>query len=240
MHTGWNERGITLAPLLRSGREIESKTSHVNGTKGVGMNRKYLSLSAILFAGTCVGVAPAWSAGSNSGTSSGTNSSSSSDQSQPGSMGTSSDSSNTNSGSMGSSMHQRSGSRMSGQGNVKDVQEALKDKGFDPGPIDGVMGHKTQEALRSFQQSKNLKVTGRLDSETAQQLGVSSSAAGMSSSPSSSSSNVGSSTSPRANMGKSPAAPSSNTNTGTADSPSSDTSQMPGGATRGSNTGSGH
>jgi peptidoglycan hydrolase-like protein with peptidoglycan-binding domain len=137
-------------------------------------------------------------------------------------------------------MHRKSGSQAAGQGNVKQVQEALKDKGFDPGAIDGVMGQKTQEALKSFQQSKNLKVTGRLDSETAQQLGVSGSASGMSSSPSSSSSAGSSSTSPRSNMGKSPGAPSSSSNTGTADSPSSDTSQMPGGSTRGSNTGSGH
>jgi peptidoglycan hydrolase-like protein with peptidoglycan-binding domain len=58
------------------------------------------------------------------------------------------------------------------QGNVRQVQEALKDKGFDPGPVDGKMGRKTQEALRSFQQSKNLKATGRLDAQTRQELGI--------------------------------------------------------------------
>jgi peptidoglycan hydrolase-like protein with peptidoglycan-binding domain len=61
---------------------------------------------------------------------------------------------------------------MGGQGNVKQVQEALKDKGFDPGPVDGIMGPKTQEALRSFQQSKNLKATGRVDAQTRKELGV--------------------------------------------------------------------
>lgn len=200
--------------------------------KGANMNRKHLSLSAVLLAGTFVGIAPAWSAGSSSF--------SSSDQSQPGSMRLSSGSSSTDSGNAtdsGSStssgtMRRRSGG-MARQGNVKQVQEALKDKGFDPGPIDGVMGQKTQEALRSFQQSKNIKVTGRLDSETAQQLGVGSSTSGSSSSTRSSSRS-------NSDMGASGGAPTSNTNTGTSDSPSSDTSNMPAGSTRGSNTGSGH
>jgi peptidoglycan hydrolase-like protein with peptidoglycan-binding domain len=35
------------------------------------------------------------------------------------------------------------------------------------------MGEKTQQALRDFQKSKNLKATGRLDNETANALGVS-------------------------------------------------------------------
>jgi peptidoglycan hydrolase-like protein with peptidoglycan-binding domain len=61
---------------------------------------------------------------------------------------------------------------MMGSQNVKSVQEALRDKGFDPGPIDGVMGRRTSAALRSFQQSKNLKATGQLDADTSQQLGV--------------------------------------------------------------------
>ena len=63
---------------------------------------------------------------------------------------------------------------MSGQSDIKSVQEALRDKGFDPGPIDGVMGRRTRAALRSFQQSKNIKANGDLDADTFQQLGVSS------------------------------------------------------------------
>jgi peptidoglycan hydrolase-like protein with peptidoglycan-binding domain len=64
------------------------------------------------------------------------------------------------------------GEQGGGHANVKKVQEALKEKGHDPGPIDGVMGPKTQEALRAFQQANNLKATGRIDSETAQKLGI--------------------------------------------------------------------
>jgi peptidoglycan hydrolase-like protein with peptidoglycan-binding domain len=67
----------------------------------------------------------------------------------------------------------RSG-RMSGSKGeqVKAAQQALKDKGHDPGTIDGVVGPKTQAALRDFQSKEGLKATGRLDSETMAKLGV--------------------------------------------------------------------
>jgi peptidoglycan hydrolase-like protein with peptidoglycan-binding domain len=59
-----------------------------------------------------------------------------------------------------------------GHDDVKEAQQALKRQGFDPGPADGVMGAKTQQALHDFQKSKNLKTTGRLDDETAAALGI--------------------------------------------------------------------
>ena len=59
-----------------------------------------------------------------------------------------------------------------GKASVKRVQEALKTQGHDPGPIDGVMGPQTQEALRAYQRSQNLTETGRLDPETSEKLGV--------------------------------------------------------------------
>src|SRR5918996_6393957 len=55
---------------------------------------------------------------------------------------------------------------------IKKVQEALKEKGNDPGPADGVMGPQTQKALRAFQSKNGLKTGGRLDVETAKALGV--------------------------------------------------------------------
>jgi hypothetical protein len=64
---------------------------------------------------------------------------------------------------------------------VKEIQEALKDKGNDPGQIDGIMGPKTQQALRAFQKSENLQVTGRVDEKTASALGVDVDKAGTSS-----------------------------------------------------------
>jgi len=57
---------------------------------------------------------------------------------------------------------------------VRRAQEALKSEEHDPGPIDGVMGPKTQEALRQYQKQENFKQTGRLDQDTMSKLGVSS------------------------------------------------------------------
>jgi Putative peptidoglycan binding domain len=68
---------------------------------------------------------------------------------------------------------------------VKAIQEALKTKGFDPGAADGVIGPKTNQALRDFQKSQNLQVTGRIDEKTASALGVDAASMG-SSSPTSS------------------------------------------------------
>ena len=55
---------------------------------------------------------------------------------------------------------------------VMGMQQALKDKGFDPGSVDGVMGPKTSSALRAYQKSENLTTTGRLDGDTRAKLGV--------------------------------------------------------------------
>lgn len=57
-------------------------------------------------------------------------------------------------------------------GDTKKVQETLRDKGFYTGPVDGVMGHQTRAAIRQYQQSENLPVTGHLDGDTAGKLGV--------------------------------------------------------------------
>lgn len=43
---------------------------------------------------------------------------------------------------------------------VSEIQQALKNAGFDPGPIDGVMGPRTKAAIRAYQQSKGLAVDG--------------------------------------------------------------------------------
>lgn len=56
---------------------------------------------------------------------------------------------------------------------IKKIQQALKRKGHEPGTIDGTVNAKTKQALREFQKENHLKVTGTLNQETAQKLGVS-------------------------------------------------------------------
>jgi peptidoglycan hydrolase-like protein with peptidoglycan-binding domain len=57
---------------------------------------------------------------------------------------------------------------------VRTAQQALRDKGFNPGPIDGVMGPRTTAAVKNFQERENLTVTGTLDAETHARLMASS------------------------------------------------------------------
>ena len=59
-----------------------------------------------------------------------------------------------------------------GSEDTKKLQEALKAKGHDPGPIDGIMGPKTRAALTAFQEASGIKGTGRLDDQTAEKLGL--------------------------------------------------------------------
>lgn len=55
---------------------------------------------------------------------------------------------------------------------VRGIQKALQEKGMDPGPIDGVMGPRTQAALRAYQKDQQLPETGQLDAQTREKLGV--------------------------------------------------------------------
>ncbi len=52
------------------------------------------------------------------------------------------------------------------------MQQALKDKGFDPGAVDGIEGPKTVSALKEYQRSENVTMTGKLDPATAAKLGM--------------------------------------------------------------------
>jgi peptidoglycan hydrolase-like protein with peptidoglycan-binding domain len=53
---------------------------------------------------------------------------------------------------------------------VKEAQQILKECGYDPGPIDGVMGLKTRGALREYLRWNSLPVTGNLDTATQRAL----------------------------------------------------------------------
>ena len=56
-------------------------------------------------------------------------------------------------------------------GLIRQVQRALKDRGYDPGPIDGVLGTRTKSALQQYQEKSGLPV-GNLNKETLGSLGV--------------------------------------------------------------------
>lgn len=53
---------------------------------------------------------------------------------------------------------------------VRKAQKKLKAKGYYTGMIDGLPGPETAQALREYQQAKDLPVTGRLDSTTQKKL----------------------------------------------------------------------
>jgi peptidoglycan hydrolase-like protein with peptidoglycan-binding domain len=55
---------------------------------------------------------------------------------------------------------------------VRKVQTLLKDKGFDPGPIDGVDGPRTAGAVRGFQERFGIKSSGAIDNQTLFALGA--------------------------------------------------------------------
>jgi peptidoglycan hydrolase-like protein with peptidoglycan-binding domain len=57
---------------------------------------------------------------------------------------------------------------------ILQAQKRLQALGFNPGPIDGVLGRSTQGALRQFQQAQGLSVAGTLDETTLKVLGISS------------------------------------------------------------------
>jgi len=55
---------------------------------------------------------------------------------------------------------------------VRRAQQILKSEGYDPGPINGVLGPKTEEALVQYQQKHGIEATGWLDRWTRAKLGV--------------------------------------------------------------------
>lgn len=57
-------------------------------------------------------------------------------------------------------------------GDIKQAQETLRDKGYDPGKIDGHLGPQTRRAIGQYQKAEDLPVTEHLDAQTAGKLGV--------------------------------------------------------------------
>ncbi|HET7876721.1 MAG TPA: peptidoglycan-binding domain-containing protein [Methylomirabilota bacterium] len=55
---------------------------------------------------------------------------------------------------------------------VRDAQRALRELGYGPGPVDGVIGARTRAALTRYQQAQRLPTTGDLDAETMARLDI--------------------------------------------------------------------
>jgi peptidoglycan hydrolase-like protein with peptidoglycan-binding domain len=55
---------------------------------------------------------------------------------------------------------------------IRKVQTTLKDKGFDPGPVDGVEGPRTTSAVKGFQERFGIKASGDIDNQTLFALGA--------------------------------------------------------------------
>jgi len=55
---------------------------------------------------------------------------------------------------------------------IRQVQMALKNRGFDPGEINGMISSQTQKAIKDFQTANNLPVSGNVDQRTLAALGV--------------------------------------------------------------------
>lgn len=60
----------------------------------------------------------------------------------------------------------RTATSLSTQPSAKAVQRALKNAGFDPGPIDGKLGSRTRQAVREFQGVNGLQVDGIVGKRT--------------------------------------------------------------------------
>jgi murein L,D-transpeptidase YcbB/YkuD len=49
---------------------------------------------------------------------------------------------------------------------IKHIQIALRNAGYNPGPIDGRMGRQTKDAIRAFQRANNLAADGKVGKQT--------------------------------------------------------------------------
>jgi hypothetical protein len=65
---------------------------------------------------------------------------------------------------------QREPARAMAEVDVRDVQEGLARLGYSPGPPDGVLGGRTRDAIRQFEQDRNLAQTGAISEELAREI----------------------------------------------------------------------
>ena len=64
------------------------------------------------------------------------------------------------------------GGRSAADPQTRQLQQALRDRGFDPGPIDGINGPQTRAAVMDYQRANNMEATGRPSQQMLSSLGV--------------------------------------------------------------------
>jgi peptidoglycan hydrolase-like protein with peptidoglycan-binding domain len=55
---------------------------------------------------------------------------------------------------------------------IREAQRQLNAEGFKAGPVDGIKGPRTREALKRFQEARGLTASGELDAQTMSALGI--------------------------------------------------------------------
>ncbi|MBT6276149.1 MAG: peptidoglycan-binding protein [Chromatiales bacterium] len=55
---------------------------------------------------------------------------------------------------------------------IRAVQEQLPSRGYKPGPVDGLWGSRTRDAIAAFQRASGIEVSGTLNFTTLDQLGI--------------------------------------------------------------------
>jgi peptidoglycan hydrolase-like protein with peptidoglycan-binding domain len=55
---------------------------------------------------------------------------------------------------------------------IRRIQQVLQERGFDPGPADGVLGDRTKRAVRDFQYRYGIEASGDVDNQTLYALGA--------------------------------------------------------------------
>ena len=48
---------------------------------------------------------------------------------------------------------------------ISEIQQRLEALGYDPGPVDGLMGERTGEAIAAFQQDRGLRADGQASAD---------------------------------------------------------------------------
>jgi outer membrane murein-binding lipoprotein Lpp len=56
--------------------------------------------------------------------------------------------------------------------NIRQIQTALQNAGYDPGTIDGRMGRQTRDAIKAFQAANNISADGKVGKQTWRLLSV--------------------------------------------------------------------